>query len=849
MKYYLATLVLLITSANALAGVALSDVALVQNKHPIKTFHVYLDELNHHSAQSIQSVAGPAWRKFNNGQLNLGYTSATAWIRFELANTQDQASSALLDITYPLLDYVTIYKKEQLRLRTLLSSGDARPFDHRVLPYRNFVLPIELKEKTNQIFYIEVKSNAPIQTELLLWEPIAFEQHYRQLLILDFMYYGFILCAAFIALSIAYFTGSRLHIIYGLYALSLSLTIASQQALLFQYIIPDSPQSHNWLQLFLSCTTTALAASFCLLFLSIPSASHRGKILRYLILIPLIVLVLSPLIGYAYALKAAILASTVTLIACFIMGVISHNIGDKTLKEQSSVFLLAWSTLLIGTIAFILSKLGYLPFNELSNRFIQISSLIELIIFAIALARRINRDQEQRYLAQASLKKAEAKSANFQKQLLNRATHNSITGLPNQALFESWLDNIIKKKTQKEIRVALVLISRMDEIVKTLGHAMAGNVSEVFATRLNMFASQYDEVLNIESTEGFYVANTNIGEFAMAITNTKETLHILDKLLEALDDTIHIDDIDIHPIVHIGFSDFPEFADTASTLIRQSNIALESSITRSLPIQRYDSRMDTYNHRRLALLSDLKKAIASDQLELYYQPILTLPAQNICAAEALVRWPHPKYGLIMPGEFIDIAERFGVIKQLTPWVLQQAIKQVTRWQELNIHCPITINISTLNLRDSDFVALVEEHLQDSPIISQSLTFEITETQMMQDVEIALKNIWKLHELGVKIAIDDFGTGHSSLAYLSRLPACKLKIDRSFIINLADNPKNLSLVRTTINIAHELNLEAVAEGVENEAIVNILTQLKCDYYQGYFFSKPQPLSAFEELLVR
>ena len=253
----------------------------------------------------------------------------------------------------------------------------------------------------------------------------------------------------------------------------------------------------------------------------------------------------------------------------------------------------------------------------------------------------------------------------------------------------------------------------------------------------------------------------------------------------------------------------------------------------------YDAERDYHSADRLRLMAELRSAIEDDQLVLYYQPKALVRTGEITGAEALVRWDHPEHGLIPPDEFIPLAEQGGLIGPLATWVLNEALGQLRRWQDSGRELEIAINLSSRNLYDSHLVDTVSALLDKWSIDPGALKVELTETAIMDDPQVALRALTQLHEMGVKIAIDDFGTGYSSLGYLTKLPVDEIKIDRSFVADMTENRDDAFIVRSTVDLGHNLGLEVVAEGVEDRRTWDLLGLLGCDVAQGYFLSRPVP----------
>ncbi|MFQ5767359.1 MAG: putative bifunctional diguanylate cyclase/phosphodiesterase [Acidobacteriota bacterium] len=253
----------------------------------------------------------------------------------------------------------------------------------------------------------------------------------------------------------------------------------------------------------------------------------------------------------------------------------------------------------------------------------------------------------------------------------------------------------------------------------------------------------------------------------------------------------------------------------------------------------YDQQRDLHSVRNLTLIGDLRRAVEKDELEMVYQPKMSCLSDAPVGLEALVRWTHPVHGSLPPDEFVGLAERTGLIRPLTRRILEKTLRQAALWRRQHLDYPIAVNLSALNLKEDDLPWTLRQLLDEFDLPAKSILLEITETVIMEDPQRAMNIVSELAFMGVKISIDDFGTGYSSLAYLRKLPAGELKIDRSFVMEMDTDREDTVIVRSIIEMAHNLGLQVVAEGVETEAAWQSLKKLGCDFGQGYFFSRPLP----------
>jgi EAL domain-containing protein (putative c-di-GMP-specific phosphodiesterase class I)/GGDEF domain-containing protein len=811
--------------------------------NPINQFWVISDPSHDVTPKDIANQKDSDWTEYSSPDFNLGYTPDTVWIKIILTNSLDQDIIRVLDITYPLLDSVILYKlSSQQRLDQIMISGDSLVFSRKNIAHPNHIDLLNLKANSTNTFFIKIQSNSPIQTQFLIWDINKFQQHYRSLAGFDFIYLGLILSIVIFNLFVFLFLRESIYLYYTIYAAFFALFMASQNGILLEYIYPDYPSIHNWSQLIFAAGTTSFTAIFNRSFLKMHGQSLSNRALSIFAITPLFIVIASPLIGYSIAIQVMVVFALVTVPACFAIGIQqSKNRQDQTL------YILAWSWLIIGVITFLLLKLGLVPFNTFTTHSIQIGSALELITFSIALARRIHTERETRMRAQEIIIDSSRKTALLHKDLLYTATHDPVTAMPNLVAFESWIDEQIQSLTP--FSIVYLRLSRINDIDKTLGRKFSEQALKVFSERLNSSLKNIDGFMAIDAREKIYAATLNQNTHGMLITKSEEEglEDILSSLQQSLDTPLYITDMEIEPYLTLSYASYPEDGEDAASLLRHSDIAIDHANSGEQSIVKYETKIDPYNERRLNLMGDLNRAIFSDKLSLHFQPLVDTKTSDIIGAEALVRWPHEEYGLIMPDQFIHTAEQTGVIQALSLWVLKNAIKQQPKWTSSHPDFLLSVNISAYNLQDKKFIEAVNILFSEHKNLAKNIILEITETQMMSDTQHALKNLWQLSELGFHIAIDDFGTGYSNLAYLKKLPASELKIDKTFILNLESDKQNQVLVQTAIHMAHNLGLKVVAEGVESERARAILSDMGCDMCQGFHFSRPVPAEQFDKLL--
>ncbi len=423
----------------------------------------------------------------------------------------------------------------------------------------------------------------------------------------------------------------------------------------------------------------------------------------------------------------------------------------------------------------------------------------------------------------------------------HQAMHDGLTGLPNRTLFLDRIQHTLLSAERDGGRVAVLMmdLDRFKEVNDTLGHH-AGDIL------LREFASRLQETLRATDT----VARLGGDEFGLILPgqlNPSDVVVLLGKIKQALDPPVIVGDLPLSIEASIGVAMYPDHGIDVESLLRHADVAMYTAKEEGRDYAFYDTAIDRSSPVRLTLVSELRQAIDREELVLYYQPKAVLEGGSVCGVEALIRWQHPQRGLVPPDEFIPTAQETGLIKPLTRYVIDHALKQIVVWKEQGLVLSVSVNLATRNLIDTSFPDEVAALLGKWKVDSSLLEFEITESAVLDDPFRTKVVLERLDKMGIRISIDDFGTGYSSLAYLKDLPVSEIKIDRSFVINMHKNDDDRVIVQSTIDLGRNLGLDVIAEGVETKAAWNSLKKMGCGMVQGYFYGRPMPPEAFSEWL--
>ncbi|MBI3546609.1 MAG: EAL domain-containing protein [Gammaproteobacteria bacterium] len=425
--------------------------------------------------------------------------------------------------------------------------------------------------------------------------------------------------------------------------------------------------------------------------------------------------------------------------------------------------------------------------------------------------------------------------------LKHQALYDILTNLPNRALFADrlWQSILIGRRENQPFALIALDLDRFKEINDSLGHHIGDQVLQQVAARLRACLRESDTVARMGGDE-FVVLLPTISHLDGAIA-------VAQKILKSLKDPLSIPGQTLEVEASLGIAMFPEHAREPDALMRQADAAMYVAKKSQTGYTVYNAEIEQKADDRAILQGELRRAISNGELVLHYQPKVDCDSNRISGVEALVRWQHPVKGLLYPDKFILLAEQSALIKPLTMSVLKMALRQGEEWYKSGLNLTLAVNISAINIQDPDFPAQVAVLLKEFEIPATLLELEVTETAVMTDPVRAVECIKALSALGLQISIDDFGTGYSSMTYLKELLVAKIKIDKSFVKDMAINHNDAVIVRSTVELGHNLGLKVIAEGVENQAAWDELKLLGCDSAQGYYMARPLPPDKFMEWL--
>ena len=449
----------------------------------------------------------------------------------------------------------------------------------------------------------------------------------------------------------------------------------------------------------------------------------------------------------------------------------------------------------------------------------------------------LKQDLEQRVI------KRTRELAEVNRELQHQALHDGLTELPNRALLADRLQQGTRAARRENSALALMILDldRFKEINDTLGHHCGDLLLQQVAQRMRAVLRDSDTVARLGGDE-----------FAVVIPHIQhehQATAAAEKIAAAIAAPFTLEGQQFHVGCSIGIAMFPKDGEDHNKLMRYADIAMYVAKRTQNNHAFYDPSQDSHSVDRLAMVGELRQALERNQLSVHYQPTADLVSRRVVGAEALVRWHHENRGTIMPEEFIPLAEQTGLIKALTLCVLDQALAQLRRWHDNGHPLRVAVNLSARNLHDNEIVAQISERMEKWGIDPRDLQLEITESAIMEDPMRAMNILTTLHDKGIKLSIDDFGTGYSSLMYLKQLPVNQIKIDKSFVADMRAKQEDEIIVRSTIDLAHNMGHQVTAEGVDNEPTLDLLAEMGCNLAQGFFISEPLSAEEFDQWLKR
>lgn len=505
-------------------------------------------------------------------------------------------------------------------------------------------------------------------------------------------------------------------------------------------------------------------------------------------------------------------------------------------QQRATLMLLAAFSLFVSLLA------GYAIAHEITKPLKKLNRIAQKIregdySSGIAVRQRdeIGQLAESVHFMSESVAEREAK-------ILQLAYADTLTGLPNRAMFNDRLRQAVSvsQRSTRSFTVLMIDLDRFKYINDVLGHESGDLVLQEVAKRLDTVLRESDTVARLGGDEFAVLLQTG---------NSDRVMTAIRKMMAVLADPVMLNNQPVDIGCSIGIACFPEHGEEASLLMRRADIAMYSAKRLNSDFAFYNPDCEEHQQEHLSLLGEIKQAVEQDQLQLFFQPKMCLENESAISVETLLRWQHPKQGLVPPEEFIPFAEQTGAIRLITAWVIRNAVAQCGRWHKEGLSIKMSLNISARDLLDPKLPELTQQALDEHQVPASAICYEITESALMEDPVKAHQTVTRLYEMGIEISIDDYGTGYSSLAYVKKLPIHELKIDREFVKNMIDNHQDTAIVQSTIELGHNLGLKVVAEGIESEEELAMLKRFGCDQVQGFLISRAMAAGDFESWIEK
>ena len=435
------------------------------------------------------------------------------------------------------------------------------------------------------------------------------------------------------------------------------------------------------------------------------------------------------------------------------------------------------------------------------------------------------------------------KTASISREKEHQSLHDALTGLPNRKMILTRLGESIDEARRTGVSVGFCLLDldRFKEVNDTLGHHVGDRLLSVAAQRIAGALRPHDVVARLGGDEYAILLDP--------VRNSAAAAEVAQRVRAALTKPFHLEGMLFELEASVGVAVFPEHGEDVEPIVRRADVAMYLAKEERTGVEVYAADRDKNSASRLSLLGGLRSGLENGELQVYYQPKVSLGAGAVVGVEALIRWHHPVRGLVMPDEFIPMAEHSGLMGPLTAFVIDQSLEQVAKWKSAGLNVPVAVNVSMRDLHGPDLVHVVASALERHDLPASMLVLELTERVLTRDSEEVSGTLSSLRRLGVTVSLDDFGTGYSSMVLLKRLPITEIKVDRSFVSRLSLDDEDVTIVRSIVELAHGLGMTAVAEGVETQQVWDLLDDLGCDAVQGWYVSRPMDAEAATSWLLR
>ena len=810
---------------------------------------LFTDTEKHLSVEQVAQLDPANFTSGKFGKLSLEKGNSY-WIRIDFKNKTNEAKQQkewLLEIINQekgSLGLIEVYiQTPKGKLHEVFSEQAENQKLESILQGRRFnslTFPVHFFDTPNTSIFIKIIPNVNTQISISLWNPDYIESSNSQISSIIGIFYGVLLLIFLYNLFLNVSVGDITYFFYLLYLVAVGAFMLSLSGLGSMHLWSFLPDSS--MKIALSSGAGALLWGG-LLTLSLLETRQHAPVVNRLLLGSLPVsflLALSPFIFFTDLISWYFFSASAIVYLLTVSAVVKN--WQAKGNHPARLYFLALMCLPLGLIIYGLHSYDLFPYPMLGYFSFHIAFAMHLLLLSLGLIDRTHNDNKIKYIELGKQHQSIMASRRAEDEMLSRALHDNLTGLPNRLALQKRMPEIIREAEiyQQSIAILLINLSHFHEINNTLGHQNGDELLKIVTTRLAEIANNLENstVIDTDSHKQSLASIEGVTYAIVLLVDTQQQVEFAAKrVLTAMRKHFDFRDMSIDIGARLGVSLYPQHGNDLSTLVRRALVAMENADKNATHLTMYSPDLDPYSPRRLALMGELSQAIDQDKLVLYFQPQVCLNRNTVVGVEALTRWQHKDHGFIPPDEFIPLAEKTGLTRKLTRWVIDKALEQTASMIAEGMHISMSVNLSAQNLQEPNFVTRVKSLLAKHKVPASYLILELTETAVMLDPNHAQNVLTQLSNEGIKISIDDFGTGYSSLSYIKKLPLHEVKIDKSFIQDMVNDKDDTIIVNTTLHMSHNLGLRVVAEGVESADVLELLRGLGCDIVQGYYLTRP------------
>jgi EAL domain-containing protein (putative c-di-GMP-specific phosphodiesterase class I) len=811
----------------------------------VTDYQVYIAKNETLEFEDILSLPALSWQTITQkpDALSFGYSTSSHWIKLPLKN-QIKAKQFLV-INYPLLDEIDFYQVADGRTIRYVQTGDARPFDNRSVKVSNFAFPLSDDVK-NTTLYLRVKSSGTLKVPLYFekYEDLIQDEAAETLYTGAFAgYMGLMILMSLIIVAI---NDDKNYLLYGVYiSASLGLTL-NLHGLLFRWLWPTAPEWNQISTNLFAYTLIYFQLVFVCRYIKLKNG-HAKTLSDIFKMVAMIGLLVSLIPQWYMALnKVSGLFILLTNMFCLYLSVI-YCINNKSKLRGELYFALAWFVMAVGVSVIVLGIFGVLPSTPLVNNANMIASVLEVFFLTTAMICRFESERQARILATLQSHKEVEQRVHVEKHMLFQATHDALSHLPKKdVLLTNWPKLSAEIPDSYCASAVLIHFEGYYGQVLSFGQQVAESMVHELHDRVRCLLGNKSQYLKLDyqwSQDRAVVLDSL--DLCLILTSPKDydISDELNWLHTSLSGPFSYENLFLDIELTIGISKLHDH-EKVDRVIRRAQVASKEASQRRLKVLHYHNKLGQDPELTGIIMSKLKLALDDGRLELAFQPQINTASGDVFGVEALVRWNDDEFGWIPPDVFVPIAEQCRLITPLTAFVVREACAFYQRFNHNTGHeIAISINLSARNLSDEFLIQEVSRIIEKYQVPPRLVTFEVTETAIIGDIDKSRAALEELLDLGVKMALDDFGTGYSSLVYLKELPFTELKIDKGFLVKDDKAQHNASLVEAAVLLGKTLKMEVVAEGVESLEMAEQLASYGCQICQGFYFARPMSETKF------